>query len=278
MLVFQKPADVTYSEMAQYIDEHIYVGDDDQLCYEYLILIYFMLAQKYRYFYYQRDYEDFALYGANKLFLRYKGLTARSKDLPKIKSSMNYIKRIIYPMKVDYQQESFNKITDSDTASEEELQGIRDKMLEKGYASSVTNLKAEFEHYITTIPQTVKHAIKDIPYKNDKVMMHNIYISCMLTLLSSMTLSNVNKKKLDKKVQRGSQVDDLINTMYTEESNVDPILYHLDKSLGNYISTLTNKIKAELATDLQDVIGMNQPSDDIVMRVMMSPKAEETDE
>ena len=57
-------------------------------------------------------------------------------------------------------------------------------------------LKVEVESYLLKINKTIKQFLQYSPYYNDKVMMHNIYISCMLTLLNQITLSNTNKKRM----------------------------------------------------------------------------------
>jgi hypothetical protein len=53
-----------------------------------------VLAFKWKYFRSAKDYDDFALFAASKIFERY-----FDKNLPVIKSSLNYIKKVLYPFK-----------------------------------------------------------------------------------------------------------------------------------------------------------------------------------
>jgi hypothetical protein len=41
----------------------------------------------------------------------------------------------------------------------------------------------EFTDYFDSISKVIYHILKDIPYKNDKVLWRNIYLSCILTFL-----------------------------------------------------------------------------------------------
>lgn len=47
--------------------------------------------------------------------------------------------------------------------------------------------------------------------------MHNIYLSCILTLLNQWTLSNDNKKRLRARVKSMYKVENFINKIYIEE-------------------------------------------------------------
>ena len=102
--------------MCIYFDAHIY--DDplvrsDELLYQYLYHIIYMLSCKAKYFEGPnswKKYDEFALYAATKIYLRY---TTHTDPASRIKSVLNYCKNLLYPMKVDWQKETFNEIIGS---------------------------------------------------------------------------------------------------------------------------------------------------------------------
>ena len=120
----------------------------------------------------------------------------------------------------------------------------------------------------------MKFAISDIPYKNDKAMMHNIYISCLLTLLKMVTISNKNKERIAVRLKRALSIDNLVEDIYKEERQEGAVLYHLDSSMGNYILTLVVRIKKEIVKDLRDIVGYYEPSEQVIKDVLMSPMEE----
>ena len=71
-----------------------------------------MLARKGNFFKKSSYYEDFAVYMATMLFFRIKN-PKQFEDPPKlkkIKSILNYIKKTIYPRKVDFEQEFYSQV------------------------------------------------------------------------------------------------------------------------------------------------------------------------
>ena len=61
-MIYQKPKDVTYTEMCMYIDDNVYKDNfDERLVYEYIYHIVYMLAKKAQYFKKNSYYDDFAI-------------------------------------------------------------------------------------------------------------------------------------------------------------------------------------------------------------------------
>ena len=151
-------------------------------------------------------------------------------------------------------------------------------MATKAISQSDNMMRVEFEYYLKKIPQTIKEFLKQIPYANNKVLMHNIYISCLLSVLNSFTMSNENKRRLKNKQQRGLSVDNLLESIYREERKDSIILYNLDNKLYNYISTLVNKIYSIIREDLVYLIGSYEPSDAIIQSILASPIEDKTED
>ena len=81
------------------------------------------------------------------------------------------------------------------------------------------------------------------PYKKDKAMSSNIYMSWLLSFLNSITLPNSTNCKIGSYIRPTTLTDKLIDELYLSEKYNSTILYHLDSNMYNYITVLTNKIK-----------------------------------
>ena len=280
-MLYKKPPNVTYTQMAMYIDSEIHKEDcNEELCFEYMWHLFYILAVKGRMFLTGKDYDEYALYGATQLFLRYK----KEKDpatrgtLTPIKSSLNYIKRILYPLKVNYQKATFNQIFKEESLGGDSpliLQADASNKAKETYRSLLT---VEYSQYISEICSTIRNFLKSSPYYKNKSLRHNIYLSCLLTLLKTMTVSNRNKERITgRKGNRPTSMLNLVDNIYAEERKDSVVLYHLDPSMGNYISTLVNEIKKEVAKDLRFIVGSNEPPDQVVKDILISPIEEYID-
>ena len=145
-------------------------------------------------------------------------------------------------------------------------------MVKSIYSQSRNNLKIEFEYYLSTISNTIKGFLEYSPYYNDKLTLHNIYISCLLTLLNQITLSNPNKKRMQNRLESMYNIEDFINKIYVEEQQDSVILFHLNECFKNYISTLVNESKILIVRDLKHLIGSSEPTDAVMQAIMQSVK------
>lgn len=230
MPIYSKPKDTSYTDMAIYIDKHIYSGDyDENLVYEYLYLIIYMLACKAKYFAKYEDYDDFALYMSSRVYMRlvdkrqFQSIPSEKK-LNKIKSVLNFIKHLLYPMKVDFQKENHTTLLNPDY----------DEGLDSGklYDNTVESIKSDYKNglsddiiiIINELPKIIKDEINNSPYKEDAITSKNIYYSCILSLLSNITLNNYNKDRLVRREEKNINNESIINKMYDEERRSDTIL------------------------------------------------------
>ena len=264
--MYKRDPKVSFTDMCIYIDNNIYQENfDSDKCYQYMYHIFYTLAVKGRFFNSAKDYDEYALYAATRLFLRY-----QKRNLNVIKSVLNYVKRILYPTKVEYQSQTFNQVFKQDV-EEEITKNLQDEMNNVAISQNDGMMRIEFEYYLRKIPNTIKEFLKDIPYANDKVMMHNIYLSCLLSVLNSFTMSNENIRRLNNKQNRNLPVDNLLESIYREERQNAIILFNLDISMYNYISTLVSKIYSIIKKDLVYLIGSYEPSSAIIKSILASP-------
>ena len=245
-MMYKKPDGVSYTDMCIYIDTHVYETYDENTVYEYLYHIIKMLATRNGYFNNSHDYENFALYSASKLFMR---LTTK-KDIPRIKSILNYSKKVLYPFKVEFQMLEFSQTLSKDSY-QDELNYNFDNIISK----TLTSLDiSDFGLTMMDVGTTCRKFLSTIPYDKNSSEWMNIYISVMLTFLDSVTLPNKSKDRL-KHLEETKYIRDYhLDNFYEDEREGQPILFHLPSHMSNYISVLSRQLRGILAKDLSDIL------------------------
>lgn len=274
-MIFKKPPNMRYTQLAMFVDAHIRDKDEktQQLCFEYIWHLFYILAVKGKMFNSGRDYDEYALYAATQLYLRYKKEDSeKGANLKPIKSCLNYIKRILYPLKVNYQKANFEQVF-----QEGSLQGNAPTQILDDKISDIRNLNSslvsvECNYYLSSIHSSIRGILEKTPYRNNKVILHNLYISCLLTFLKSITLSKRSLARLEDRKAKKLSLEGVLDGLYARESREDNIvLYHLDPSMHNYVAFLFNKIKKEVVKDLNYIIGSYEPSESVIKDLLMSP-------
>lgn len=274
-MIFKKPPNMRYTQLAMFVDAHIRDKDEktQQLCFEYIWHLFYILAVKGKMFNSGRDYDEYALYAATQLYLRYKKEdNEKGANLKPIKSCLNYIKRILYPLKVNYQKANFEQVF-----QEGSLQGNAPTQILDDKISDIRNLNSslvsvECNYYLSSIHSSIRGILEKTPYRNNKVILHNLYISCLLTFLKSITLSKRSLARLEDRKAKKLSLEGVLDGLYARESREDNIvLYHLDPSMHNYVAFLFNKIKKEVVKDLNYIIGSYEPSESVIKDLLMSP-------
>ena len=270
-------------DLCIYVDENIYKENHDQeKIFNYIYTIVNTLAVKQKLFKNWDDYEGFSLEFTSKLYQR---LTNPKQFLPdddpkklkKIKSILNYIKKSMYPMKVDYQNDVFNQRFDPVLHSQTVLD-LREKATQICRDQPTPLMHVDFEYYLRKITHTVKMFLKTSPYRNDKAMMNNLYISCMMTFLNQITLNNYNKKRYKNRLRRGYNIDGFLNKVYILEQEYSVVLFHLPDNLHNYVATLVNQIKKFLVKDMRELIGSFELPDSFMQAIIASSMGESRDD
>lgn len=273
-MTFKKPPGLKYTDMAIYIDEHVYTKDcNENLVYEYLYHIINMLARKSQFFKTAAHYDAFALQSATRAYLRLKSIKQfQFKDdgvttkLKPIKSILNYLKTILYPMKIEYEQSNYSQCISKSTG---EAYATDFNYIMSRYVDNLS--LSEFNIYLEDIAKTTRAFLKRIPYYSDKKVWENIYISCLLTLLNSITLSNANKQRIIKYENDASFYKDfIIDRVYKEEQKNCIILYHLESSFKDYIIVLVNSIKHLISTDLCELLHSHIGVEDNTKNILLS--------
>lgn len=248
-MTFKRP-DITYTAMAMWVDENAYLEScNDELLYEYIYHIADMLARKAEYFHYASEYDEFALYVASRVYFRLKNPKQfqLAKDgepkLKKVKSILNYLKKVIYPCKADYDIEFGSGSPDATV--------IQLGSFDVGeHLSLDSNLFDQFDRSYAygDIIKTVKQHLLRIPVRKNSAEWHNIYLSCLLTLINSTVLTHAMIKRID--VNQPQHRDQIVEKFYKELRSQPPVLYHLPDTMSTYIVVLTNEIRHVVSDEL----------------------------
>lgn len=264
-MTYRKPANVKYTDMCIYIDNTIYTEDkDDNLIFEYLYHLSVMFASKYKYFTNKEYLDNFGIFAATYFFLRLTNERQflednHPKKLDRIKSILNYIKQIIYAIKVQFEQSEYYQSINDDVeicVADSTIYTYRNQLQE-----TLDRLnRVEFNLYLEEIPKVIEEFLQNIPHIKNSNEWLNIYTSCLLTLLNSITMSNSSKRKLLVTLNSNSDPVAMCERIYKREQEDNIILFHLDESYRNYISVLIQKLKHIIASNLSSNLYTYIPS------------------
>ena len=120
---FTKPAGKRYVDMCIEFDNEFYGPDrDDDKLFCYVFLLFKMFAYKSNYFRDREDYDQYAMFAASTVYMRYIRKWARGE---RIKSVLNYVKKVKGPLKVTYQNENFAQIFDPERDNKTDGDGMK---------------------------------------------------------------------------------------------------------------------------------------------------------
>ena len=167
-MLYEKPQ-IKYTEMAMYIDSHIYSNDcDDDKVFIYLYHLSLMLAYKYKLFKRKEYYDDFALTFAEDMYLRLKSPKQEilkedgSPKIPKLTSILNYMKRTIYGRKVTFEQNYYSQSLSKISELQEELVTSNFNVLNQIYKYIKDYDEVETVECLKNISSVIKKYIDDL--------------------------------------------------------------------------------------------------------------------
>lgn len=258
-MLYELP-DVRYVDMCIYIDKHAYdenpTEEVENTIFQYLYFLCHMFASKGQFFDKTEYYDDFSIYAATQLFMRLRNpkqfefKDSGERKVRLVKSILNYIKKTIDPLRIDFQQLHYSQIYQEDDTSDVPQVASEycfcDMMSDQIDALSMV----DFNCCLGDIIRTTKVFLKQIPYYSDKKLWNNIYISCLLSFLNSVTLSEKDKQRLGKLKRDYRDREAYMDRLYMKEADDSTILFHLDESMHDYITVLTRELKHAIAKDL----------------------------
>lgn len=272
-MLFSKP-NIKYTDMCIYVDDIVNKDEPTEQelnkCFEYIYHIGFMLAHKHKYFNKSYYYEEFAIFLATEIMYRlFFNPKLNEVDengepcLPRVKSVLNYMKAVIYGRKVEFEQQNYSQQI-SKHSDESNFSYAYNEDLYKSLKETDVTL------YLNSLSTTIKHLVyTNNFYKNDKLLIKNIYISCLLTVLNGLTFT---KQDTDKLHNTYSSIDSkyrLLGRLYSKNREEALILYHLDDEFKDYIKILSNKIYKQIKDDLSELSSQSFAlSDDVITNML----------
>lgn len=253
-MIYNKPPKKRYVDMAIEFDKEFYTEDrDDTKLFQYLYHLYYMRACKRNFFGGEfAKYDEYAIYAATIIYLRFIRKQARGEH---VKSVLNYVKGTENHLKIMYQNDTFQTVINPEVDTKFNPDRFKQVLYSQVQQSYNAGLFEEMESVLVTIPDIIKSVIAGSPYKNQKIIFNNIYISCMLSIINSIILSKQTKKLINRKEKSGN-ADYLKIKAYQDNKLKSIILWHLDDSMYNYIYVLTNIIRKKLSDKLDSTQGL----------------------
>lgn len=277
---------ISIVDMCKYIEANIYKEKyNEDLIFGYLKTIVKSLALHKGFFKNIQDYEPYSIMTATRVFLR---LTNKKQFLPeddpnklaKVKSVLNMIKSLLYPCKVDFQQQAYNENTKSINKQTEDNTSIENYIIEEIQSVNRPILEAELNSYLKCIHRLLWKVIEDTPYSSLKYEKYELYTSLLLTFVRSVTLSNINKDRIINNKPKGIRqfYIEIMDSIYQEELDSAPITWHIDKNLTDYIKILLVRARELIVREIQELMHYNIYSEDFVLRALSESIQENEDD
>ena len=240
---WKKDPKLKYTDLCIFIDQNIpnianpgeYPEIENQV-YNYLWLLVKALAIKKCMFKNFNDYDGYATHAANRLFFALRknylnqGKTIKGKLIRPIKSCLNYTKALLYPMKVEYQNEAFREIIAEEFVSKKFDSFVYKEKL-KAEANVAQGTPEKFRFYLQSSLESVDSLL-------DKVLQNSLFVTnptIYRKLKISLMLNAINSLKVKKRL------DSEMPTI---------IVWKLPKSMSGYIRVLLKEFYTELKLEI----------------------------
>jgi hypothetical protein len=147
------------------------------------------------------EYDGYATHSANRLFFALRknylnqGKTIKGKQIRPIKSCLNYTKALLYPMKVEYQNENFREVITEEFVSKK-FDAFMFKEKLKAEAISTQGVSEKLIGYL-------KSSLSNIEVFLDKVLKKSLFVSnptMYKKLKISLILNTLNSLKTKKRL------------------------------------------------------------------------------
>lgn len=270
MIMWRKPDNLKYTDLCIYIDAHsaeiVNASEEDEvpnLIYNYIYLIVKALAIKKRMFDNFSDYDGYALQSANRLFFALKnsyvneGKVIKGKTIKPIKSILNYMKALLYPMKLEYLNTQYNIKSKASEAAKQFDKFAYKQMLRENLWDSKQNIDS-FKESVTDLfyrfNTTLTESLKKSPFKETSPEYKKIKISVLLNCLENLKDGN--------------------------GINADPItvrVWKLPKSMGNYIRVFITELGTSLKNQIMQYYNDLRIDDRILDYLISNPTGEYND-
>lgn len=254
-MYYNKPDKVKYVDMCRYIDDNIYSESyDEELVYEYLYHLSIMVAGKCNYFTSKSMLDEFGIYSATYYYMRLTDKRQFESDekIEPIRSILNYLRSTIYSVKNEFCKkfDVTDKLNDFVCVDLDSMRDYADTHYD--YVGVV-----DFKTCLNNVYDVIKSVVDESPYRDNIIMRDNIYISCMLSFLNSITITNKDKNRLNNFKLSTTLTPRLLESIYVSERYDTTILYHLPDTMRSYVAVLTNKSRVKMSKCLSSISHSN---------------------
>lgn len=261
-MLYTKPKDLKFTDMCIYIDNQVKKGNPSEeeinLIFEYLYHLSFMLAHKHKYFKEGHYYEEFALFLATdvlyRLFYNPKLNQVDENGKPllaPIKSVLNYMKAIIYGRKRVFENENYSQKITIKNNSEYDYESDLASKLEDNL---IYNSDTDVDLYLKSVSKELKHIVySTCNFTTDKIFLKNIYISCLLSVVNSLTFTEADLENIENTYSLPESKYKYISRLYKKNRDNCVILYNLPDSYKDYVTVMVRRIFKSLETDILDL-------------------------
>jgi hypothetical protein len=205
------------------------------------------------------DYDGYATHAAHRLFFALRknylnqGKTIKGKKIRPIKSCLNYTKALLYPMKVEYQNEAFREIINEEFVSKKFDSFLYKEKL-KADASTSQGVTDKFKLYLkgslTSIDTIMNRVLKTSPFVTNPTIYRKLKISLLLNALTSLKLKN--------------RLDSDLPTV---------IVWKLPKSMSGYVRVLLKEFYTELKLEILDCHNAVSVDDSMLEKLICTTEA-----
>ena len=229
----------------------------ESLVYNYLWLLVKALAIKKYMFNKFEDYDNYVFYAATRLFLALRknqinqGKVIKGKEIRPIKSCLNYTKALLYPMKIEYQRETFKEIIEEEFVSKK-FDTFTYKAQLKNNARDSSDMRPQLRIYLQEAlnhgSRLLDTVLQKAPFVKSTPEYKNLKISILLTSIYILK----TKKKL----------------VVTDQQSV--ILWHLPKNMANLIKIKVKEFFTVLKIEIMECCKEVEISDAILESMLNS--------
>lgn len=220
-------------------------------------------------------YDEFALYATGIFYntlkkkIVHQGQVIRGKVQEPIVSVLNYINYVLPKEAVKFMKDNFDSVLNP--ALGHNTEKFQEEMRDSVRCQYKPQFEDELREVLKKLPTLIwDMLIRQCPYRNDSLMLHNIYISCLLSFNSVMTLPNAIQKKLNKKILGNKWDSSRVATFYAlqMQNNQDIVLWHLPEHMKDYIRILVVKCKRLITDELGTMRKGSDLSDEVVDSIL----------
>ncbi len=268
-MIWHKPQDLRYTQLCMYIDENLEKikvpgenPDIENTIYNYLWLVVKALAIKKCLFNSFQDYDAYAFHAANRLFFALRknlvnqGKTIKGKQIRPIKSCLNYMKALMYPMKIEFQNETYREVISEEFASKK-FDAFNFKEQLKASARENQGVTESFRlalsEELQNIGELADKILVESPFQKGTLDYKKLKISLLLNALNSLK----TKGKLDSNVQT-------------------ILLWKLPKSMSSYVRILLKKFYTEIKNDIIECYKSVDIDDEVLDKLIQNSTEEQT--